>query len=138
MDGVGRRMPLTTLAFSIAALSMMGVPLTAGAVSKAWLMDGAALAGMHWAIWVLWISSLLNAAYFLPILWRAWFRRRPFAWPHEPVHTRQWYQTAWLLLMPPLVTASAVLAAGLFADSPWSPLAWAQLIAEREYLREIP
>lgn len=138
MDGAGRRMPLTTLAFSIAALSMMGVPFTAGAVSKAWLMEGAALAGMHWAIWVLWASSLLNAAYFLPILWRAWFRRRPFAWPHEPTHTRQWYHTAWLLLMPPLLTASAVLAAGLFADTAWSPLAWAQLIAEREYRREIP
>lgn len=138
MDGIGRRMPMSTVAFSIAALSMMGMPLTAGAVSKAWLIDGARVAGMHWAIWVLWASSLLNAAYFLPIIWRAWFRHRPYAWPHEPVHTRQWYHTAWLLLMPPLITAASVVAAGLFADSPWSPLAWAQLIAEREYLRDIP
>ena len=38
MDGAGRRMPLTTLAFSIGALGMMGAPLTAGAVSKAWLI----------------------------------------------------------------------------------------------------
>ncbi len=53
MDGAGRRMPLTTLAFSIGALGMMGAPLTAGAVSKAWLSDGAAAAGMDWAIWVL-------------------------------------------------------------------------------------
>ena len=38
MNGAGRRMPLTTLAFSIGALGMMGAPLTAGAVSKAWLI----------------------------------------------------------------------------------------------------
>ncbi|MCQ4348522.1 monovalent cation/H+ antiporter subunit D family protein [Pseudomonas stutzeri] len=138
MDGIGRRMPMSTLAFSVAALSMMGMPLTAGAVSKAWLIDGAAQAGLHWAIWVLWASSLLNAGYFLPILWRAWLRPPPAAWPDERLHTRKWHETAWLLSMPPLVTAAAVLAAGLFADTPWSPLAWAQLIAEREYRQELP
>jgi len=80
MDGAGRRMPLTTLttlAFSIGALGMMGAPLTAGAVSKAWLSDGAAATGMDWAIWVLWTSSMLNAAYFLPIFRRVWLRPTP-------------------------------------------------------------
>jgi multicomponent Na+:H+ antiporter subunit D len=134
MDGVGRRMPLSTLAFSVAALGMMGVPFTAGAVSKAWLMDGATAAGMEWAVWVLWTSSLLNAAYFLPILYRAWFRKQPAVWHGERIKARGRRETAWLLLLPPLVTASAVLAAGLFADASWSPLAWAQMIAQREYL----
>ncbi len=32
---------------------------------------------MEWAIWVLRTSSLLNAAYFLPILYRVWFRVAP-------------------------------------------------------------
>jgi multicomponent Na+:H+ antiporter subunit D len=134
MDGAGRRMPLTTLAFSIGALGMMGAPLTAGAVSKAWLMDGATAAGMDWAIWVLWTSSLLNAAYFLPILWRAWFRPLPAAWPEEHIARRGWRETALLLLLPPLVTAAATLAAGIFADAEVTPLAWARLIAEREYV----
>ncbi len=134
MDGAGRRMPLTTLAFSIGALGMMGAPLTAGAVSKAWLSDGAAAAGMDWVIWVLWTSSLLNAAYFLPILWRAWFRPVPATWPEEHIPRRGWRETALLLLLPPLVTAAATLAAGIFADSAISPLAWAKLIAEREYV----
>jgi len=138
MHGVGRRMPLTTLAFSVAALGMMGAPLTAGAVSKAWLMDGAAAADLHWVIWVLWTSSLLNAAYFLPILWRAWFRRVPSAWPDERISARLWRETAWLLLLPPLITAAATLAAGIYADSEISPLAWAQLIAAREYLEAAP
>ncbi len=137
MNGAGRRMPLTTLAFSIAALGMMGAPFTAGAISKAWLMDGAEAAGSPWAVWVLWTSSLLNAAYFLPILWRAWFKEAK-TWPHEHIPARGWRETGWLLLLPPLLTAVATLAAGIFADSSISPLAWAQLITEREYLTRQP
>lgn len=134
MDGAGRRMPLTTLAFSVAALGMMGAPLTAGAVSKAWLTDGATAAGMDWAIWVLTASSLLNATYFLPILYRSWFKAPPAVWPHEDIATRGWRETAWLLLLPPLFTAGATLAVGISANHDFSPLAWAQLIAGREYL----
>ncbi len=138
MDGAGRRMPATTLAFSIGALGMMGAPLTAGAVSKAWLGDGATAAGMDWAIWVLTASSLLNAAYFLPILWRAWLRPPPARWPQEHIAARGWRETAWLLLLPPLVTAALTLLFGIFADNALSPLAWARLIAGREYLTAAP
>ncbi|WP_374344190.1 complex I subunit 5 family protein [Azonexus sp.] len=138
MNGSGRRMPLTTLAFSIAAFGMIGAPLTAGAVSKAWLSDGAQAAGMDWAVWVLWASSLLNAAYFLPILWRAWLRPRPGEWPDEHIPARGWRETGWLLLLPPLATALATLLAGIFADHPASPLTWAKLIAGREYLGGMP
>lgn len=134
MNGVGRRMPLTTLAFSIAALGMMGVPFTMGAVSKEWLINGAIAADMAWVVWVLWASSLLNAAYFLPIIYRAWFRPPAAAWPRENIPARGWRETAWLLLLPPAITAAAVLVAGIHADSIWSPLAWVQLIAQREYL----
>lgn len=137
MDGAGRRMPLTTLAFTIGALGMMGAPLTAGAISKAWLSDGASAAGMEWVIWVLWTSSLLNAAYFLPIVWRAWFRRAPANWPAEHIPRRRWRETALLLLIPPLFTASATVAAGVFAHAQISPLSWAKLIAEREYRQPV-
>jgi multicomponent Na+:H+ antiporter subunit D len=133
MDGVGRRMPLTTVAFSIAALGMMGVPFTAGAVSKAWLTDGAEAAGLDWAVWVLWTSSLLNAAYFLPILWRAWVRPAPAAWPQEHVPAEGRRETTWLLLLPPLITAGAVLVAGIHAEADWGILAWARLITRKEY-----
>lgn len=138
MNGVGRRMPLTTLAFSIAALGMMGAPLTAGAVSKAWLSEGAAEASMPWVVWVLWASSLLNAAYFLPILWRSWVHQQRDAWPSEDIPARRWRETAWLLLLPPLVTAIGTLVVGIFADTSISPLAWAQLITNREYFSATP
>ncbi|MDK9719137.1 MAG: proton-conducting transporter membrane subunit [Trichlorobacter sp.] len=133
MDGAGRRMPLTSLAFSVGALGMMGAPLTAGAISKAWLKTGAETAGMDWAVWVLTASSLLNMAYFLPILYRLWFKPLPTAWPHEEIPARGWRETAWLLLMPPLITAGATVAAYLFSDAGISPLSFARLIVGLEY-----
>jgi len=42
-------------------------------------------------------------------------------------------ETHWMLLLPPLVTAVLVIWAGVFADSPFSPLAWVKPNAEREY-----
>jgi multicomponent Na+:H+ antiporter subunit D len=138
MDGAGRRMPATTAAFTVGALGMMGAPLTAGAVSKQWLSDGAAAAGLDWATWVLVASSVLNAAYFLPILYRAWLRPPPAAWPEEHIPARGGRETAWLLLLPPLVTAVATLAAGIFPEGAAGPLGWARLIAGREYLHIPP
>lgn len=135
LDGAGRRMPLTSIAFSIAAFGMIGVAPTAGYVSKWYLGEGALAAGMDWVVAVLWTSSLLNAAYFLPILYRLWFRPRPAAWPAEHIAARGWRETDWLLLAPPLVTAAAVLVTGVFAEAGWSPLAWAKLITAREYLQ---
>jgi len=131
MNGAGRRMPLTTAAFTVAALGMIGVPFLAGAVTKKYLKLGAEQAGDDWAVWVLTASSLLNAAYFLPILWRAWARPPAGPWPAE--HHSASGETHWMLLLPPLATAALVIWAGVFADSLFSPLAWVKLIAEREY-----
>lgn len=134
MNGVGRRMPLTSIAFSLGALGMIGAPLTAGYVSKHYLSDGAEMSGAPWAAWVLLGSSVLNAAYFLPILFRAWIRKQDGHWPHEEIPRRGWRETAPLLLWPPVVGGIATVAAAIFADASWSPLSWAKLIAAREYL----
>jgi len=66
MNGVGRRMPLTTAAFAVAALGMIGVPPLAGYISKWYLKKGAITAGDEWVAVVLAVSSLLNAAYSCP------------------------------------------------------------------------
>ncbi|NEV64373.1 complex I subunit 5 family protein [Thiorhodococcus minor] len=133
MDGVGRRMPLTTLAFTVGALGMIGIPPIAGFVSKWYLGLGAVEADAHWVLLILAASSLLNAGYFLPILYRAWFRPEPDAWPKErPSKGR--FETMGALLWPPVVTAGLCLIAGLLAAAPFSPLEWAALIARREYL----
>ncbi|MEE4271026.1 MAG: proton-conducting transporter membrane subunit [Thermoanaerobaculales bacterium] len=131
MNGVGRRMPWTTAAFTVGALGMIGIPPLAGFVSKLYLKQGAIAAGQSWVVLVLAASSLLNAAYFLPILYRSWFLPAPEAWPNARDFGR--FETHWMLLLPPLFTAAAVVLAGVFADSNLSPLAWARIIAGREY-----
>ena len=71
--GIGRRMPWTMTAFTIGALSMIGVPPTAGFVSKWFILGGAFEAGNYVAIATIITSTVLNAAYFLPIIFMAWF-----------------------------------------------------------------
>jgi multicomponent Na+:H+ antiporter subunit D len=137
MNGVGRRMPLTTAAFSVAAFGMIGLPFTAGYVTKQYLSKGAELAGAPWAAWILLASSLLNAAYFLPILYRAWVKPQRHPWPHPDIPARGWRETSTLLLLPPLASGIAVVLSAVLADTAWSPLGWAKLIALREYLRPV-
>jgi hypothetical protein len=72
-----------------------------------------------------------HAAYFLPILHRAYFRPPAAEWPAEHKFGR--WETHWMLLLPMLVTAALVIYAGVFAESPFSPLAWAKVIMRREY-----
>ncbi len=133
MNGIGRRMPGTTAAFSIAALGMVGVPPVAGFVSKWYLGLGAVESGnAAWVLPVLVASSLLNAAYFLPVLYRAWFQPPPARWPDEQIPAGR-LETSGALLWPAVTTAALALAAGLLAAAPFSPLAWAELIANREY-----
>jgi len=131
MHGVGRRMPWTMAAFTVAAFGMIGVPPMAGFISKWYLGLGALESGMGWVLAVLVASSLLNAAYFLPILYAAWFKPQRGTWPAEQPRGR--FETGWRLLLPPLVTAAFTLAAGLFAATLFSPLEWAQLIMTREH-----
>ncbi|MEP7282245.1 MAG: proton-conducting transporter membrane subunit, partial [Rubrivivax sp.] len=73
LDGIGRRMPWTMAAFAIGALSMIGLPPAAGFISK-WYMLSGAMASQHWGVvGVIAVSTLLNAGYFLPIVYRAFF-----------------------------------------------------------------
>ncbi|MCB1610693.1 MAG: hypothetical protein KDI60_02815, partial [Xanthomonadales bacterium] len=74
LDGIGLRMPLTMAAFTIGALSMVGVPPTAGFVSKWYMIAGAFQNDLYFVLAVLIISTALNAFYFLPIIHRAFFR----------------------------------------------------------------
>jgi multicomponent Na+:H+ antiporter subunit D len=131
MKGVGRRMPWTMAAFTLCAFGMIGTPPLAGFVTKWYLGVGAIDAGASWAVWVLVSSSVLNALYFLPILYSAWFEAPQSDWPEERIFPRA--ETALALLLPTLLAAAAALAVGLFASAPYSPLEWARLVTERQY-----
>ncbi len=131
MNGVGRRMPWTMAAFTVGALGMIGLPPLAGFISKWHLGLGALAAGQGWVIAVLAASSLLNAAYFLPILQAAWFRPPPPSWPADRFPGRR--ETAWALLAPPVITALLTLGLGLLASVPPGPLAWTRFVTTLEY-----
>jgi multicomponent Na+:H+ antiporter subunit D len=84
LKGIGRRMPITMTAFTIGALSMIGVPPTGGFVSKWYILAGAFQDDNYVALATIILSTVLNAAYFLPIVYMAWFMREeePPAKPH--------------------------------------------------------
>jgi multicomponent Na+:H+ antiporter subunit D len=74
LDGIGRAMPFTMAAFSITALSMIGMPPLAGFISKWYLVLGSLEAKLIPIVVVIVISTILNACYFLPIIYRAFFK----------------------------------------------------------------
>ncbi len=121
LDGLGRRMPWTTLSFTIAGLGMIGLPPMAGFVSKYYLGAGAIAVGAWWVIPVLIASTLLNAAYFLPLIKRMWMHPEPGEWPH-PVNLSR-METGGLVI-PTVMTAIISVLTGLFAAHPLSPLSW--------------
>jgi multicomponent Na+:H+ antiporter subunit D len=72
LAGIGRRMPWTMAAFTVGAMTMIGVPATGGFVSKWYILSGAFQSENYLAIVTIFISTALNAAYFLPIIYAAW------------------------------------------------------------------
>ena len=105
LRGIGRRMPWTMTAFSIGALSMIGVPPTAGFVSKWYILAGAFQADNLVAVFTIIASTALNAAYFLPILYLAWFSREE---PGGPAHGEAPFAAVLAL------TLTAILTIGFF------------------------
>ena len=132
LDGAGRVMPVTMAAFTVGALGMIGVPPVAGFVSKWYLGMGGLQSGSGWVVAVLAGSSLLNAAYFLPLLYRAWLLPGRADAPRVAELSGGWNA---MLVLPAAITALASLCAGLFAAFPLSPLSWATLISELEHFR---
>ena len=113
LDGIGRRMPWTMAAFAIAALSMIGLPPAAGFISK-WYMLSGAMASQHWlAVAVIVLSTLLNAGYFLPIVYRAFFVAPP-ADPHGHPHG----EAPWPMVIALTATAAATVLLFFFPDVP--------------------
>ena len=74
LRGIGWRMPWTMTAFAIGALSMIGVPPAAGFISKWYILAGALQTEQLLAVAVIVLSTLLNAAYFAPIVFSAFAR----------------------------------------------------------------
>ncbi len=73
MDGLGRKMPWTMLAFFLGSMSIIGLPPFGGSWSKWYLASGAAESGHYLFIGVYMLSSLLSIGYLMPVVARAFF-----------------------------------------------------------------
>lgn len=71
MKGVGHQLPVSMLAFTVAAITSVGIPPFNVFLTKWHLSLGALDINQLWIIIVLLISSLLNAAYYIPIAYHA-------------------------------------------------------------------
>jgi multicomponent Na+:H+ antiporter subunit D len=108
-SGLARQMPWTMAAFTVASLSLVGIPPASGFVSKWYLAVGSLERGSPWLLAVLLLSSLLTAAYLGPIVYKAYFEEAPEAEPHE-VREVPW------IVVPLVLTALASFLLGLYPD----------------------
>jgi multicomponent Na+:H+ antiporter subunit D len=117
MAGIGRRMPVTMTAFFLGALSIIGMPPCGGFLSKWYLVQGSLQAGQMPILVVLLFSSLLNAAYFMPIVYRAFFC------PPEQAAFAERLGEAPLFCVAPLVITALISVGLLFYPQPFFRLA---------------
>jgi len=110
MSGLGRAMPFTFGAFAVAALSMIGAPPVAGFVTKWNLLWGAVDAGSIGIVCVLLTSTLLNAAYFVPIIYTGFFGPAADDHGHPP------HEAPLAMVVPLTITAVLSVLFGIFPD----------------------
>ena len=127
MVGIGRRMPVTMFLWVLGGLGLIGVPGTAGFVSKWYLVRAALEKGLWWVAILILLSSLLAVIYVWKVVEAAYFR--------EPLPEKAELKEAPLaLLIPTAVLIGASLYFGLFTE--WS--AGVAETAARELLGAAP
>ena len=109
--GASRRAPLTMAAFTVAAMSLVGLPPTAGFFSKWYLVSGALEADAWLFAVVLLVSSLLSAVYFFRIIERSYLAG-PSAADADSSSRRS--EVSLRVLGPVITLGAAVLLIGLF------------------------
>jgi multicomponent Na+:H+ antiporter subunit D len=108
MSGLAKRMPWTMAAFALSSLSIVGIPLTSGFVSKWYLALGAVDRGSIVSLGVLLISSLFAMAYLGQVIYKAYFEVEEDSLAHEKVREVPW------IVAPLAISAAASLLLGLY------------------------
>lgn len=114
LDGIGKRMPWTMGAFAVGAISMIGVPPAAGFLSKWYILMGAFETDKLLAVAVIIGSTLLSAAYFLPIVYAAFFKPEK----KDPDHPIEHGEAPWPMVVAIVLTASFTILVFLFHQVP--------------------
>jgi multicomponent Na+:H+ antiporter subunit D len=116
LSGIGKKMPWTMAAFFIASLSMIGVPPAAGFTSKWYLALGSMEAHEIPILMVLLVSTVLNAAYFLPITYKAFFEKEAPEEGHGHGEHHGETREIPMVVVPLVVTAIISLLMGIYPD----------------------
>ncbi|MBF4694404.1 complex I subunit 5 family protein [Fusibacter ferrireducens] len=108
--GIGKEMPVTLGIFTISSLSMIGIPIFPGFISKWNLAMASIESGKILLLFVLIASSLLNAVYYFPIIINGYFGEdnlvgKVFNSKIRPVRT----------LLPLIILSVVMVLAGLFS-----------------------
>ena len=109
MRGLAKQMPWTMAAFTVASLSLVGIPPASGFVSKWYLALGSVERGSTSILVVLLASSLLSAAYLGPIVYSAYFEDLPDP-GHDVVREVPW------IVVPLVLSALVSLLLGVYPD----------------------
>ena len=102
LNGIGRAMPFTMAAFFVGALSIIGLPPLAGMWSKLYIALGGLDGDYGFVVAALMISSVLNVAYLMPIVVRAFFTP-----PDDGDDITGIKEAPWLCVIPLCFTALA-------------------------------
>ncbi|MDL1956618.1 MAG: monovalent cation/H+ antiporter subunit D family protein [Candidatus Desulfofervidus auxilii] len=109
MEGIGRQMPITMAAFTIGAAGLTGIPPICGFISKWYLCLGALEAKEIIFLLVFLASALLDAAYFFPIIYSAFFKKPKFVKDHFD-------EASFFVVFPIVITAIGSIFFGIFPD----------------------
>jgi multicomponent Na+:H+ antiporter subunit D len=109
MEGLGKIMPFTFGAFAIASLSMIGAPPVGGFVTKWSLLMGSIQAHQIGILLILIASTILNAAYFAPVTYKAFFGKRPKNEPYNGIK-----EAPLSMLIPILIACTISVLLGIF------------------------
>jgi multicomponent Na+:H+ antiporter subunit D len=116
LSNIGKKMPWTMAAFFIASLSMIGVPPAAGFISKWFIALGSIEAKELPILMVLLGSTILNAAYFLPITYKAFFEKEKVSShsDHDLQDHHEEIKENPMVVVPLVLTAIISLIIGIF------------------------
>ncbi len=115
MKGLGRRMPLTMAAFVVGGLNLIGVPMTAGFISKWYLI----LAALEQGLWLVAVLSLFSSLLAVVYVWRvvevAYFQE-----PERPAggELRRLNEAPVSMLLPTWMILGASLVFGVYTEFP--------------------
>lgn len=109
MEGLGKAMPFTFGAFGIASLSMIGAPPVAGFITKWNLLVGSIEAHQLGILFILLASTILNAAYFAPVTYKAFFGKPPSGEAYTSIK-----EAPLSMLIPILIACTISVLIGIF------------------------